>query len=488
MDTTTLGELVRIVGGELAHGDPDNRVGPDVVIDSRRVTPGAVFVALPGENVDGHSFVASAVAGGAGAALVTRRVDETSPQVVTSDAEQALAALARHVVADAQGRGLRTVALTGSSGKTSTKDLIAQVLESAAATVAPVGSFNNEIGVPLTACRIDSETQFLVSEMGARGQGHIRWLCSIVRPDIAVVLNVGTAHLGEFGTIADIATAKGEIVEPVPADGWAVLNADDPLVAAMAERTEGHIAWFSAAGRPGNPGGLSVWASDVTADDLARARFTLNAAHSSGTTHSAQVALRVLGRHAVSNALAAAAVALAAGLDIERVADALSQAEARSRWRMELSERPDAVAILNDSYNANPDSMQAGLNGLADLAQARRTTYPTAKRLAVLGEMRELGPNAPIEHERVGAMAAAAGVDLLVCLGPCAADLARGAMDAVPPVPTVKVLEDKSVVAAFLEPMLGPGDAILIKASRGAELDTVAEDLVRGGGGRCSQS
>jgi UDP-N-acetylmuramoyl-tripeptide--D-alanyl-D-alanine ligase len=382
---------------------------------------------------------------------------------------------------------LTTVALTGSSGKTSTKDLIAQVLEAAGPTVAPVGSFNNEIGVPHTACRVDARTRYLVSEMGARGRGHLTWLCGIVPPDIAAVLNVGSAHLGEFGSVEGIAAAKGEIVEGLSPDGWAVLNAADPRVAAMAERTRGRVAWFSADGRPEAHGDLLVWASGVTVDDLARASFTLHVS-TSGETFAEPVALRVTGRHAVANALAAAAVGMAAGLEPGLVVGALGSAVTRSHWRMELLERGDGVAVLNDAYNANPDSMRAGLNALRDLGVARRRARPGARLIAVLGEMRELGPTAESAHVEVGAHAAAVGVDRLVCLGPFAEALARGARETSPPVPTVEIVVDKTEVAALLTSELRPGDVILVKASRGAELDTVAADLIQGGGGECSQS
>ncbi|WP_028708191.1 UDP-N-acetylmuramoyl-tripeptide--D-alanyl-D-alanine ligase [Propionicicella superfundia] len=487
MDPTTLNELARAVAGEVMRGDPATAVGPDVVIDSRLATPGAVFIAFPGERVDGHEFVDAARAGGAAVAIVTRPVDAGIPQIRCGDAQEALSALARDVVGRARQGGLRTVALTGSSGKTSTKDLIAQVLEAAGPTVAPVGSFNNEIGVPLTACRVTARTRYLVSEMGARGHGHIAWLCGIVPPGIAAVLNVGTAHLGEFGSIDDIAAAKGEIVEAVPAGGWAVLNAADPRVAAMASRTRARIAWFSADGRPGLPGDVQVWASGIEVDALARPRFTLHVADG-GAERAAPVALRVLGRHAVANALAAAAVGIAAGLDPADIAGTLSSAGPRSRWRLELTERADGVAVLNDTYNANPDSMRAGLEALRDLGVARRRAHPGARLVAVLGEMRELGPGAAAAHAAVGRMAAEAGVDRLVCLGPFATDLAAGARSADPPVATVDQAEDKSTVAALLAPYLRTGDAVLVKASRGAELDTVAADLLKGGGGECSQS
>ncbi len=474
MERLSVAELAGVVGAAQQLGDPAIPVGPDVVVDSRLATTGSLFVALPGERVDGHDYVAAAAQAGAAAAIVAHPVPVDIAQLVVADQVGALSAIARHVIADARHAGLTTIALTGSSGKTSTKDLIAAVLETVGDTVAPEGSFNNEIGVPLTACRVDSHTQFLVSEMGARGQGHVRALCEIVPPDIALVINVGSAHLGEFGTVADIARAKGEIVEGLSATGWAVLNADDALVAAMAERTGGRRAWFSTSARPAQDGELRCWATDVSCDELARYSFVLNCERADTIT-TAEVSLQVIGLHAVANALAAATVAIAAGVQVPAVAAALTGAARRSPWRMEFTERPDAVAILNDAYNANPDSMRVALHTLAEIGDARRRKHPHARKIAVLGVMRELGPGSEAAHQDVGRMAAAAGVDRLAAVGEFAADLAAGAAG----VPRIDVFADKSGVVAALAD-LKPGDVVLVKASRGAELDTIAAELAGG--------
>lgn len=474
MEQLSVGDLAAVVSASQQLGDPGTLVGPDVVIDSRLATPGCLFVALPGEHADGHDYVAAAAEAGAAAALVSRPCATDIAQIVVPDQVAALSALARRLVVDARHGGMTTVALTGSSGKTSTKDLIAAVFESVGPTVSPAGSFNNEIGVPLTATGVASDTMYLVSEMGARGQGHIRSLCEIVPPDIALVINVGSAHIGEFGTVADIARAKSEIVTGLANTGWAVLNAADDLVAAMAERTSGRLAWFSAMGRPERDGELRCWASDIASDDLARYRFELNCERAAAVT-SAPVRLQVIGHHAVANAVAAAAVAVAAGLDVASVAAALSSAQRRSRWRMELTERPDDVAILNDAYNANPDSMRVALDALAEIGAARKARFAHSRTIAVLGVMRELGPGSPQAHRDVGAMAAAAGVDRLVAVGEYAAELAEGAAG----VPVIDTFAEKAAVAAALSD-LGAGDVVLIKASRGAELDTIATDLVGG--------
>lgn len=462
MREVTAGEVARMAGARLV-GDPAVPVGPDVVIDSRLAGPGSLFVALPGEHADGHEFAGRAVAGGAAAVLGTRELPLDVPQLLAADAGAALAELGTALVAEALAGGLVTVGITGSSGKTSTKDLLAQVLATAGETVAPVGSFNNEIGVPLTATRIGPGTRFLVSEMGARGQGHIAWLCGIVPPRVGVVVNVGHAHLGEFGSVEAIAQAKGELVEAVPADGWAVLNADDPLVSAMASRTRARIATFAVTGEA-SWGDLRVWASGITTDGLQRAAFTLHAA--GAATGEADVRLLVSGLHQVGNALAAAAVALSQGLSVADVAAALGRAEARSHWRMELHERADGLLVVNDAYNANPDSMAAALRALASLRR------PGGRLLAVLGDMLELGPTAAERHREVGALAAELGVDDVVAIGAHAADFAAGFGPATMRVP------DKGTAVGVVAAWARPADVVLVKASRGLALETVAEDLL----------
>ena len=258
-------------------GDGQVPVGPDVVIDNRAATAGSLFIGLPGERVDGADFAAAAAERGAAAAVVGHDVGAPLTRLVVPDPAAALAALARALVDVEDRRGMTTLAITGSSGKTSTKDLLAQVLERLGPTVSPDGNHNNEIGVPLTACGVDERTRFLVAEMGARGIGHIRMLCAMVPPRIAAVLNIGTAHLGEFGSREAIARAKVEILEALPADGWAVLNDDDRLVAAMAGRTGARIARWSVAGRPAGDAELAVWAEDIALDALQRGAFTLHA-------------------------------------------------------------------------------------------------------------------------------------------------------------------------------------------------------------------
>jgi UDP-N-acetylmuramoyl-tripeptide--D-alanyl-D-alanine ligase len=466
----TLAEVAAAVGGELA-GDPSAVVTGAVRTDSRALAPGDLFVALPGERVDGADFLPAAAAAGAAGALATRPAAGL-PVVVVPDPVEALGRLAGAVHRRLVDGGLVTVGITGSSGKTSTKDLLGQVLAAAGPTVSPEGSFNNDIGLPLTVLSAGTGTRSLVLEMGARGPGHIARLCRIARPDIGVVLNVGSAHLGEFGSAEVIAASKGELVEALPAEGTAVLNADDPRVIGMAPRTAARVV------TTGLGADADVRAVDVDLDDAARARFTLVAG---GEQH--PVALQVVGAHHVANALSAGAAALAAGMTPGAVAAALSAAGPRSRWRMEVSRRADGVTVVNDAYNANPESMRAALAAL--------TRLPGRRRIAVLGAMGELGAGAEAEHTRLGRDVVRAGVDLLVSVGADAVGLHSGALaersagdgggqedgalDSVQHVP------DREAALRLLTAELGADDVVLVKASRSYGLEQLAADLLADG-------
>ena len=385
MIAMTLEELAGIVGGRLVDATPTDLVRGPAFLDSRSPEPDGIFVAFAGEHVDGHDYAMAAVEGGAAAVLGTRATG--APTVLVDDARAALQVLAREVLQRLREEGmwLRVLAITGSQGKTTAKDMLARVLADAGATVATAGSFNNELGLPLTVLRADRRTRYLVLEMGARGVGHLAELCAIAPPDISLVLNVGKAHIGEFGSRERIAVAKGELVEALPPNGAAVLYLDDPLVAAMASRTKAHAWTF------GQSAAAAVRLGDVLVDDLGRASFDLT--HRGKTQH---IALRLLGEHQAVNAAATMAAALAAGLELQDVAESLRAIDRLSPMRMELHERADGLAVINDAYNANPDSVRSALETLERIGRAGRRT------VAVLGEMRELGASADEEHRQVG--------------------------------------------------------------------------------------
>ena len=459
----SLARIARVTGGQLCHGDPDAVVSGEVVIDSRRAGPGGLFAAVAGERSDGHDFAAAAVAAGATAVLATRPVPV--PSVLVADVPAALAALARSVV-DALP-AVRIAGITGSSGKTSTKDLAAQLVERLGPTIAPAGSYNNEFGHPLTVLRADAATRYLVLELSARGIGHIAYLCRVAPPRYGVVLNVGHAHAGEFGGLDQVARAKGELAEALPADGVAILNADDPRVLAMAERTEARVVTFSSA--PGSPGMTApVRAADIRLDDLGRPTFTLLTPEGS-----APVTLRLHGAHNVPNALAAAALARELGMDLDGIADGLGAAVARSRWRMEVHRRADGVTVINDAYNANPESVRAAIDALAHLSQGGRA-------FAILGHMAELGGTSRASHEDIGEYAARigdSGLAGLIAVGEEAAPLLDGARRVRSWTGEALAAPDGAAALDLLANRLKPSDVVLVKASRAAHLEGVAAAL-----------
>ncbi len=455
MRPMTLAEVAEAVGGRLSEADPAARAD-GLVIDSRTIVPGMLFAALPGERVDGHDFAQAALAAGAVAVLGTRPVGGAT--VLVDDVQEAMAALA----AEALRRlpDIRVVALTGSAGKTSTKDLLAQVLSRLGPTVAPPGSFNNDLGVPLTVLSCDEDTRYLVLEMGARGLGHIARLCRIAPPSVGLVLNIGSAHLGEFGSREVTAQAKGELIEATR--GVAVLNADDALVAAMAGRAPTGTAVHTF----GESAAADVRAEGIDLDDLGRPVFALAA--DEGT---APVRLQAYGEHQVPNALAAAAAGLACGLPLAEVASALSEATPRSRWRMEVTKRADGLTVVNDAYNANPESVRAALKALVAIAKGRRSW-------AVLGQMAELGPDARTEHENIGRLAVRLGVDRLVVVGEDAAPVHAGAvLEGSWSNESVHVA-DRDEATRLLESEAAADDVVLVKGSRVAGLEKVAEALL----------
>ena len=457
----TLGEIATIVGGRV-EGDPDVRVTGPAFLDSRAVEPGGLFVAFVGERVDGHEYAEGAVARGAAAVLGSRTTGV--PAVLVDDVQRALQELARIVLARLHGH-LSVVAITGSSGKTTAKDLLGQMLGDAAATVATAGSFNNELGLPLTVLRAGEETHHLVLEMGARGIGHLDELCAIAPPDVSLVLNVGKAHLGEFGSRENIALAKGEIVDALTPSGVAVLNSDDPFVAAMATRAAGRVLTF------GRTPGSDVLLEAVQLDDLGRPTFTLTHA---GATE--QVSLRLLGEHQASNAAATVAAVVACGVLFVDACASLRAVDQLSRWRMEIRERPDGVVVVNDAYNANPDSMRAALETLARMGRRGRRT------IAVLGAMRELGSDAEAEHRAVGELAGRLGIDMVVVIGPDARATYDALLDAGAAPAATRHVETRDEAGRWLRENVAGSDVVLVKASRSEGLERLADTLMEEAG------
>ena len=450
--------IANAVAGELV-GDVD-AVVTSVVKDSREVTPGAMYVAFVGEHVDGHEYAEVALSQGAVVCLTTLPV--AAPHILVDDAAVALGALARAYLALLRAEGeVDVIAITGSNGKTTTKDILAQVLPD---SVAPEGSYNNEIGLPLTVLRADSATRHLVLEMGASGPGHISYLTRIAPPDVAAVLMVGTAHAGGYAEADGIARAKEEIVAGLLPHGVAVLNADDAAVAAMAARAPAVITF-------GQGTDADVRASDVTVAG-GRASFVVHAGgETAQVSQTAQVSLRLVGEHHVTNALAAIAIAMRCGLSLEQAAAGVSAAEPVSRHRMAVTERPDGVTIIDDSYNASPESMRAALRALVDVAGGARS-------FAVIGAMLEMGAASAAAHADVGHLAVRLGVDHLVVVGE----------DAKPAFDTA-VREgswgDEAVFVytigearGYLAGNLAAGDVVLIKASHGTGLYQLADELV----------
>jgi UDP-N-acetylmuramoyl-tripeptide--D-alanyl-D-alanine ligase len=485
----TLARIADIVGGDLVDvADAEARVTGTVEFDSRKVTPGGLFLALPGARADGHDHAAGAVAAGAAAVLAARPVGvpaivvppvgvtDSGASVLEHDTDgsgavvlQALAKLAAAVAEELVAAGLVIVGVTGSSGKTSTKDLLAAVLTPLGEVVAPPGSFNNELGHPWTVLRATTDTDYLILELSARHPGNIAALAAIAPPSIGVVLNVGTAHLGEFGSREAIAATKSELPQAVPASGVVVLNADDAVVAAMAEKTAARVV------RVGRSPSADVWAGDVGLDELARPRFTL---HTGGTA--VDIALAVHGDHQVSNALCAAAVALECGATPEQVAAALEAAGPVSRHRMQVHTRAYGVTVVNDAYNANPDSMRAGLKALAWMAGS---ADPHRTSWAVLGEMAELGDDAIAEHDSIGRLAVRLDVSRLVVVGTgrSMSAMHHGAVMEGSWGSEAVMVDDADAALELLRAEVGPGDVVLVKASNSAGLGALADALAAGG-------
>ncbi|OZG63509.1 UDP-N-acetylmuramoyl-tripeptide--D-alanyl-D-alan ine ligase [Bifidobacterium lemurum] len=482
--------IAQAVSGRLvppARRDVGSALGVSVVSDSRQVGEGSVFVAIKGERVDGHDFVPTLAQAGAVAAIVDHPVDGAQvAQIVVDDTVAALGALAARNIAlrKAMDEPFDIIGLTGSVGKTTTKDLLSALLGRLGDTVAPVGSFNNEIGLPLTALKVDRDTRFFVAEMGASHLGEIASLTRIAPPDVAIVLKVGVAHLGEFGSREHVAQAKSEIVRGLVPGGLAVLNADDDHAAAMADLAEGGVLWF---GVDHTDADHTVSAADIVMDERDRAGFVMRTPEGE-----APVRLGISGRHNVMNALAAAGVALHFGMSPTDIAETLGAQQRISPHRMAVSQVTRGAAgftLIDDSFNANPDSMKAGLDGLAAWG-ADKPLY----RVAVLGAMLELGGDGAELHAQVGAYAASLGVDAIVAVGgsgdasldALAEALAEGAkkerVDAGDDKVSIDLVSDIDQADRLVMDMAAshPDAVVLLKGSHASGLSALAERWAAG--------
>jgi UDP-N-acetylmuramoyl-tripeptide--D-alanyl-D-alanine ligase len=479
MIALTLAEIAEAVGGSLRTDNPGHdTVGigggpltPDSVVDgavhtdSRDVRPGAIFVAKPGEFTDGHLFAPAAAEQGAALLIVERELDLPVAQIVVPDAVSALGDLATHVIARVRSLGrLKIVGVTGSNGKTTTKNLLRTILERVGPTVAARASFNNEVGAPLTMLEVTEDTQFLVAEMGASAVGEIARLVRMARPDIGIVLKVGLAHAGEFGGIEATVRAKTEMVADLTSTDVAVLNADDPRVAGMALHTAARIVWFGQGDAPS--GAPLVRATDVRSTARGTT-FTLHLA----SGESRPVTFQVLGEHHVMNALAAAATAEQLGVPIDDIASALQTVRTAERWRMEVMGGRDNITVINDAYNASPDSMTAALKTLAQIRE------PGQRTIAVLGEMSELGELSGEEHDRIGLLVVRLNISQLVVVGQAArrmyiSAIREGSWDG-----EAAIVDTPDDALQLLKSAVKPGDTVLVKSSNSAGLRFLGDRL-----------
>lgn len=453
MIAMSLADIAQVVSGVVKDADGEATVTGSWFTDSRQVVPGGLFAAMIGQYADGHKFAAAAVAEGAAAVLASRPVGV--PAVVVDDVVAALGRLAAHLIA--RCTHLMVIGITGSHGKTTTKDLVVHVLGRQYETVATTGNLSNEIGVALTVSKITARTRVLVLEMGARGVGHIDYLTKIARPTIGAVLNVGSAHIGEFGGVEQVAVAKEEMVEALRADGAAVLNADEPRVLAMAGRTWASVTTF------GRTEAAGVRATDITLNSSGQAAFTLAVGG-----QRFPVSLQYVGEHQVMNALAAAAIAAWAGIAVAAIAVGLSSARPVLPWPMQVTEYGETLTLINDACNASTQSVRAGLATLRAVAGHRRT-------IAVLGPMLELEADELSEHSKIGTAAAEAGVSHVLAVGGATAHSTAHAAMLAGAWATCR--SDLDTALGVLERLLIPGDVVLVKGSRAAGLEQLAEAL-----------
>lgn len=456
-----LSEISEIINGTLQ--GKDELVFGSVETDSRLVSAGALFVAKPGEVTDGHNFLESAKQLGAVGAIVERYIDDIDlPQILVADAVKALGKLAKAVLAVVRKDGkLQVIGITGSNGKTSTKNMLRAILQKFGETVAPIESYNNEVGAPISVLKINRDTKFLVAELGAGGVGSIAYLADITNPDIGVVLKVGLAHVGEFGGIEVTSKIKAELVKALKPEATFVYNYDDGEVSAMTSLTQAHKVSF------GTNSEANYYFDKV---DLSIAGTTADIHYPEGET--SRLTLRILGEHQLMNATAAIAVADRLGLPRPEVRKALENLPLAERWRMQLSNRSDGISIINDAYNASPDSMKAALQTLAHLGKSGRRT------IAVLGEMAELGEYSKEAHDQIGRLVVRYNIDRLVVVGQGAKLIHMGAMFEGSWDGESIYFDSSSEALEYIRGMLISGDIVLVKSSKSANLRHLGDDLM----------
>lgn len=458
----TLAEVAEAIDGHLLDASYANLVVTgSVETDSRLVSSGSLFFAKPGEVTDGHLFVDDVAQLGAVAAIVQRPVEANLPLILVGDSVLALGRLAKHVLAILKREhNLKVIGITGSNGKTTTKNMLREILSRVGETVAPIESYNNEVGAPYSMLRCDEKTQFLVAEMGAGGVGSIAYLAEMAKPDLAVELKVGLAHVGEFGGIEVTASIKAELLHGMAEDGVAILNADDGWVREMAETCDKRKIWFGTSSE-----------ADIRAENIA---LTINGTSfelclADGSRH--PVTLKILGEHHVMNALAAIAVAIQLDVPVATAVAALESMPLAERWRMQLTNRADGVTVINDAYNASPDSTKAALQTLAQLGKTGRRT------IAVLGEMAELGAFSVEQHDAIGRVVVRLNIDQLVVVGEKAKLIHLGAMQEGSWDGESEFFEHQDDALAYLQEMLQSGDIVLVKSSKSANLRHLGDAL-----------
>lgn len=462
MISLTVAEIAKAINGRVV-GDGTVMITGTVETDSRICKPGSLFVAKPGEATDGHLFIPNAMVNGANAAIVEYETNTELTQIVVEDSVLALGLLAKFVVAEVRAKGnLQVIAVTGSNGKTTTKNMLRTILSKFGNTVAPEESFNNEVGAPYSMLKIDQSTQYLVLEYGAGGLGSIAYLVGLCQPDIAIELKVGLAHVGEFGGIEITEKIKAELVTDLPVAALALLNFDDPRVRKMQEMTQASVRSFAIES-------IATYRATEVGMSFAGTHFTF----SSPNNQPLPVTLKIIGEHQIYNALAALAVAVELGLDLKVASEALESMELAERWRMQILQGANGLTVINDAYNASPDSMRAGLTALAELGRqtGRRT-------VAVLGEMAELGQYSADEHDSIGRLVVRLNIGQLVVVGAGAKLIHMGASLEGSWDGESRFFDEISTATEYLRGMLSGEEIVLVKSSKSANLRYLGDDLI----------